>query len=104
MENYTVERDNEPALTFSGEKIASVSSYTTSNATRWRWTELTLYRTQGGRYVCEQVGRTRWQGEHTRHAATIADDTAGVIEFFGHGWLAKDLYDEAHIDASEHVD
>jgi len=27
-----------------------------------------------------------------------------IIEFFGHSWLAKDLYDEAGINAAERID
>ena len=33
-----------------------------------------------------------------------AETEADVIEFFGHGWLAKDLYEEAGINDAVEVD
>ncbi|GEM_PF-1199208 len=71
---------------------------------RGRWAELILYRTQGGKYVCEQIGRTERQGESDRRSAAVCEDHEGVIEFFGTGWLAKDLYAKAGIDITIHVD
>ena len=102
MGTHTIERDNEPALRFTGELIAEASSWRADRDDRW--TELRLYRTRGGRYICEQVGHTRWQGERTRHSAGVCDTEADVIDWLGHGWLAKELYAEAGIDAAVDVD
>lgn len=108
-ENTTiVYRDNGPAFRFTGELIARVASSANNASSAYlgrtgRWCELKLYRTQGGKYVCSQVGRTQWHGEHDRYSAAVAATEAEVIEFFGHGWLAKDLYEEAGIDATELV-
>ncbi len=66
--------------------------------------KLRLYRTQGGKYICEQVGRTQWQGEHDRHSGAVCETEAEVQEFFGHGWLAKELYDRAGIQAVEVIE
>jgi hypothetical protein len=63
-----------------------------------RSTTLRLYKTRGGKYVCQSAGYTQWQGEKDRYKAKVCDTQAAVIEFFGHGWLAKILYDEAGID------
>lgn len=109
MKTITLRNDNAPDVRFTGELMAEVAS-NPNNASGYysghtgRWTELELYRTAGGRFVGRSVGRTQWQGEHDRHKVEVCDDVAGVVKFFGHGWLAKDLYEAAGIDAAQDVD
>lgn len=97
----TVERDNAPALRFSGEEIASVSSKASDSS---RWTVLKLFRTAGGKYICQSIGKTYWEKETDRYSGDVADDEAGVIAFFGQGRLAKELYDDAGIDNAQDVE
>lgn len=109
MEEITVARDNDRDLRFKGEKIAWASSSPNnahSNYSRntGRWTELNLYKTAGGKFVCEQIGRTQWQGEHDRRSALVCDTTDEVMNFFGAGWLAKELYEEAGIECVETIE
>jgi EXLDI family protein len=121
METITVRRDEEPDLVFEGVKIASVTSLSHTNDIRW--TELTLYRTATNRYVVERLGCTNWQGEMTRWEAFVTreethfpdiegeagagslDESARdeIKKFLGYGWLAKELYDAADIEARETV-
>ena len=96
-----------PDIRFQGELIAEASSDSNvswSSGTGGRWTELKLYRTAGGRYVAQSIGRTKRQGEHTRYSAKVCETAADVIAFFGHGWLAKELYDDADIEDVQHVE
>lgn len=98
-----------PDIRFQGELIAEASSSANSASGRHsgatgRWTELKLYRTAGGRYVAQSIGHTQWQGEHTRYSAKVCETAADVIAFFGHGWLAKELYDDADIEDVQHVE
>lgn len=110
MEKITISRDNEPSLRFSGELVASTSSSadkamgSSYSGQAGRWTELKLYKTVGGKYVCQSVGRTCWEGERDRYSAAVCDDIAGVIEFFGHRWLAQDLYAEAGIEDVQDIE
>ncbi len=110
METITLEIDNAPNIRFTGELIAKVSSSpdkalgSNYSGQTGRWTELTLYKTRGGKFVCHQIGRTQWQGERDRHTGKVCETLAEVKEFFGHRWLAKDLYDSAKIDTAEDVD
>lgn len=110
MEQYTVERDGARALKFTGEELASARSHADqAMGSSWsgsvgRWTELTLYKTKGGKYVCEKIERTQWQGERDRYSGATCDSTEEVMEFFGHGWLAKELYYNADIDDAEEVE
>lgn len=104
METFTLNIDNAPNIRFTGELIASAatsdnqamgSSYSGQTG---RWTELALYKTMGGKFVCHQVGRTRWLGKRDRFSGKVCETLEDVTEFFGHRWLAKKLYDEAGID------
>ncbi len=109
MEKHQITVDGEPDIRFTGELVASTSTSGDNGMRNFsgsagRWTELELYRTQGGKFVCSQVGRTQWQGERDRHTGKVCQTEAEVIEFFGHGRLAKDLYDEADIDYAIDVD
>lgn len=109
METFTVQRDNDKNIRFTGELIA-VTSSSDNNASgsysgsTGRWSELNLYKTAGGKFICEQIGYTRWQGEHTRYSGAICENEEQVIEFFGTGWLAKDLYEKSGIECVENID
>jgi hypothetical protein len=69
-----------------------------------RFTTLKLFYTVGGKYVCLEVGATYWKNEHDCFRAAVAQDENGVIEFFGTGWLAKELYEAAEIEAAEDIE
>jgi hypothetical protein len=103
-ETITVERDNDADLRFEGEQIASASSHHFEGPQNTRWTELTLYKTKGGRLVCSKTGCTRWLGERTRHSAHVVDNEAALVGVLGYGWLAKDLYVTAGIDFAEDIE
>ena len=103
-----VERDGELDLKFRGELIAGVSSSSNNASSAYsgspgRWATLSLKRTRGGKYVAARIGHTIWDGEYDRHEAEVCEDESAVIEFFGAGRLAKELYEAADIDATEAV-
>ena len=106
----TLRVDNKPDLRFEGECIGSASSSDNNasgssySGSTGRWTELKLYKTKGGRYVCHQIGYTRWQGERDLYKAKVCETTEEVIEFFGHRWLAKELYENAGIEDVTQID
>ena len=107
--DMTRDIDGDKDLSFTGELIAANSSSAETargdfSGSVGRWAELRLYRTKGGKYVCEQVGRTQWQGEHDRHSGAVCETESEVQKFFGHGWLAKELYEEAGIEAVEVIE
>ena len=109
METITIKNDNAPAIRFTGELVAKVSSSANNASSNYsghtgRYTILRLYKTKGGKFIAESIGVTQWQGEHDRHKAQVCENEADVIAFFGHGWLAKDLYEEAGIEDVTNVD
>lgn len=109
METIILENDNAPGIRFKGELIAEASSSANRASSSYsgatgRWTELKLYRTAGGRYVAQSIGYTQWTGEHTRYTTRACETVADVIEFFGRGWLAKELYRKAGIEDVQDVE
>ena len=102
METITLINDNAPDIRFKGELIAKTWSNANNSSSYYsgsvgRWMQLELYRTASGRFVCQSTGYTRWDGEQDRRKAAVCESESEVITFFGHGWLAKDLYEKAGI-------
>lgn len=104
FDEYTLAVDNKPDISFIGEKLVSVyNSGNRDDRGRFsgrdgQWNILTLYRTRGGKYVCHWVGKSDNEGEKpSRYNAKVCDTQAEVVEFFGHRWLAKELYEKAGI-------
>ena len=108
-EQYTIERDGQPDLRFTGERIASTANsadrgHSDFSGSTGRWTTLRLYRTTSGKFVCHRIDHTQWQGEQDGHTAEVCADEAAVMAFFGYGDLAKEIYYEAGIQAVQTID
>jgi hypothetical protein len=103
MERYTLENDNAPNVRFTGEILATASSRRVTND-GGRWTNLKLFKTKGGKYVCFTEGVTCWQGENNRYQTEVCETLDAVVDHFGHGRLAKEIYEEAEIDAAVDID
>ncbi|MCL4499576.1 MAG: hypothetical protein M1335_04960, partial [Chloroflexi bacterium] len=93
-------------LSFTGELLASADSRWDAGREQNRWTEIEVYRTDSELYVVAIQGRTLWQGEHDRHAATVCDSPEEVYKALtlegcqddeGErrlSWLAKEVLEE----------
>lgn len=101
MDKITVKNDNAPDIRFTGELMEMASSR--SNDTT-RWTELELYKTQTGKFVCSEIGYSQWQGERDHYKAKVCNSVEEVTQFFGYGWLAKRLYERANLDTAIDLD
>ena len=106
METFTVMIDNAPNLRFTGELVACIprpdeflprysNRYNNHNSS---WTELDLFKTTGGKFVCRERVYKCYMGVRDRYRGKVCETLEEVIEFFGHGWLAKELYTRASID------
>jgi hypothetical protein len=84
--------------------VAGASSHEHEWPRNTRWTILDLYKTKGGTWVAHQIGRTLWQGERDRYSVVTADTDEDLIDRLGAGWLAKEVYEKAGIDAAEDID
>ncbi len=104
LKQYTVPRDGQRNLTFRGEIIADHSGRFHNGKEASRFTMLTLYKTQGGKYILHSEYITYWQGEDSRDQAEICETPAEVFaaltrddsgEGSGLSWLEKALLEEA---------
>jgi len=101
MENFKLKIENAPDIHFTGELLAFVSSDENNSG---RWTELVLYKTKSGRYICHQIGRTRYVNERDRFSGRVCNSAKEIIEFFGHQWLAKKLYEASGLEDAVNID
>jgi hypothetical protein len=103
-----VKRDNDADLKFEGDEISIAStnpdqSHYHFSGSVGRYRVLRLYKTKNNLYVCQKIDRTHWQGERDRHSGAVCETIEQVKDFFGFSALAKQLYDDASIDASIYV-
>ena len=96
MENYKVKRDGLPPIVFTGEKIGHGTTRTVSGSGQNRWTDVDIYRTQGGKYIASIARMTIWEGESNRRTATSKPTAAEIIQ-----WLKDDTESETLGDASQ---
>jgi hypothetical protein len=97
METFTLKIDNAPSIRFTGELVAEVDN-SSSSSSSGRWTELALYKTKGGKYVCHHIACTNWVNQQDRYRGEVCENLDQVRDFFGHKWLSKELYDRAGIE------
>lgn len=78
MKSYRLHRENDIDLLFTGRELANVSSRDPNAAAFPRWTEIRIYRTESGKYVVEQVGRSTVRNEVDRVTIKVANTAAEV--------------------------
>lgn len=76
---YTLERDGDKPLKFSGQELAWVSNQEPSGENQSRWDEYTLYRTTKGTFVIAHEYKTQWQGEICRHEVWYGPDAKDLL-------------------------
>jgi hypothetical protein len=82
MEKYAVKRDGRPPIAFTGEKIGTGETDDGNRGNRGnRGTEVTIYRTKGGRFIAKVRRWSNWQGESERTEAESCATAAEVIDF-----------------------
>lgn len=70
-------QDGERVITFSGILLGEATSFAEG---KLRWSEVAVYRTDGGKYIVEKVGRSLVPGETDRHSAEVCGTAAAVVE------------------------
>jgi len=98
---YELKSDKTPEVHFNGKLMACVSSEEEGIT---RWTELELYCTPKNKYICHTVGGTVIDGEVKRYNTVVCNGIPEVIEHFGQGYLAKELYRRASIKNAIYVE
>ena len=106
----TVRIDSGPDLRFKGELVTGVASFPYKESgikfsgQVGRCEQLDLYKTNGGKFICNKLDLTLLEGERSISSGKACETLEEVKEFFGYGWLAKELYKEAKIDCYVEVE
>lgn len=102
MYQMVVPNESAKTLNFEGEMIGEALSCLDSpdrlyGGSDCRWSELRLYRSADGQYICEQVRSSHWKAANQRHKVAVCASKAQIVAFFGQDWLARELYADADI-------
>lgn len=79
MERITLERTGQRPLVFTGELIKTESTRRHNSS---RWTDMSIYRTAGGKYVASMYHATCWQGEHDTCTAQVFATIEDMCRWF----------------------
>lgn len=109
MEETIIKMPEGRDLKFTGKLIAEAKESDNSGSSNYsgssgRWAEFFLYQTQAGKYVGIINYNTRWQGESDSVKYCVSTIKAEIMDFFGDGWLAKQIYEEAGWDFYQEID
>lgn len=96
MGMYFVSRNGQRDLKFKGERLASVSKHSRFGKKTW----YTLYRTWGGRYVCQKT--TKWFSS-VKSTAIVVSYIENIDYFFG-AKIARELLGKAGIEFFTWID
>ena len=78
MDEQRLKRDGQADLAFTGEEIASSTNQSHQGDRQNRFTTLTLYRTESGKFVLHIEYETHWQGEKNESEALVFDSLEAV--------------------------
>lgn len=104
-----VRRNNDRSLCFEGDRLAHATSSKVQTANmssngsrgpRGRWTEINLYRSNGGKYVCERIDYIRDLKLLESSCGAVCDTFEQAFEFFSRHELAEKPYEAVDIEDS----
>ena len=113
METIAATLDTDPLssknIFFEGKLIASVTSKAVAELIakgldgnpNTGWLELVLYRASTGEYICQRIHRDQRSNVKTQYEGEVCEDSGEVTRFFGDGWLARELFEEAGITVDQ---
>lgn len=72
------------------------------------WTLMRLFETPNRKFICERVSHSfsdyANEIKEVEYEGAVCDNGEEVMAFFGHGTMAKEVYEEAYIDDTELVE
>jgi len=95
MKTYIIDQTDAPAVEFTGERIAFVSSEEGTRARNsGRWTELAVYKTNTRKYVLVISGKSRRPGERDLNQIHVERDLKDLLPYLFDNLLSKSLIDQ----------
>ncbi len=79
MEEIIVKRDGKRDLKFKGEQLVSSSDRWEGGKENTRWSVITIYQTESGKFIIAWEYVTLWQGESCGYRADICETPEDVI-------------------------
>ena len=107
MKEYVLKRDNGKDVRFKGKRLAAVDSRDHKRSRQYdvraRWTEMAMYKTEGGSYIVSITGRSDVAGEVDRLKVEVFGNKEDMFDGVGFSYLSKALYDEARLIQEEFI-
>ncbi len=100
---YVLTRTGKADVSFSGRRLAWESNRECRGDRQNRWTEVAVYQTAAGKIILHVVDRSVWQGEGDCREVHVLDALTDLPPVLGHSDLAKRVYDDLGVDATEEV-
>lgn len=109
LEIHTIKRDPKRPLRFTGVRIGYASSTADRGLDGCSGESaigqvLQLNINKRGDYVASSARHAQCQGQCVRHDAIVTRSIDNVLEFFGSGRLAMELYASVELYNAEHLD
>ena len=97
MRKIILDISNGSSLSFEGNLISSTMSSPHSANECFSGqvgihNRISLFQSQMKKYICYDETFTQLKGDQDLKVAEICEDVAGIVKFFGHSWLAQELY------------
>lgn len=103
MKEFRIERTGKRPLKFEGELIGEASGGISGEEGALPcWTEMAIYRTAGGKYVCEVRSKAIMEMDSLK--ADVVKTLEEVVEYFEPSPVSRELFDAAGIDDSIRVE
>lgn len=97
MKQFTLDVNNGPDIRFVGKLVAQVDNLDTHAKMNY-WVEMSLYQTQGGKWIASRTKRHHNANRPEPCQAEVFEELNDITGFFGFGWMAKDLYEQAGLE------
>ena len=109
FESFRIDHDDGLPIAFTGNLLCIVESSPDSNRSNWsgmtgRWRRLELYKTRAAQYICVCRAFTQWERERDSVSVEVVNEPKGIAEFFGPGWMLRQLCEQSGVDLAEHVE
>lgn len=78
MKEYMLKRSGQRALTFTGDELASVSTFSDNGPGNLRYWNISVFKTESDQFVLCMAWFSRWQGENEYDSATVHESLADV--------------------------
>jgi hypothetical protein len=106
---FTVERDNDRPLRFTGRRIAVAKSSSDRNRPDYSGEvgiseAVALYQSHRGDYIATRTRLTQRQGDQDHNDAIVSSSKESIFEYLGFGRLAMEIYAAAEWDIAEDLD